>query len=187
MLVLSFFPIALAAILLCVDPVTDLLNELYYGVQAYSMRGQTEQEFMYLTGRPDKWKLAVEGFLESPIVGQGYDVTSRTGYQYLYGRLQVMNAHNLYLFILCGTGLVGTALFAWGIWRLVSPLFSYPKGVARDLAVLVLLGLAWLFGIGFLELSFLASVNPPGVVASALLGIGVGIGTSSCVIRQQCA
>jgi O-antigen ligase len=185
LLMLSFFPIALATILLCVNLVTGFLNPLYRGAQAYFMRGQTEQEFLYFTGRPDKWKLAVEGFLDSPIIGQGYDVTSRTGFQYLYGRWQVMNAHNLYFFILSGTGLVGMALFTWGIWRLVAPLFSYPKGVARDLAVLVLLSLLWLFGIGLLELAFLSSVNPAGVLASVLFGIALGIEASRRLIGHQ--
>jgi len=185
LLMLSFFPIALSTILLCVDPVTDLLKPLNRGVQAYFMRGQTEEEFLYATGRPDKWKLAIEGFLDSPIIGQGYDVTSRTGFQYLYGRWQVMNAHNLYLFILCGTGLVGMALFTWGIWRLIAPLFSYPKGAARDLAVLVFLNLLWFFGIGLFELAFLSSVNPASVVVSVLFGITLGIEASSRVIRQQ--
>lgn len=183
-LMLSFLPSALAIILLCVDPVTDILNQFYRGVQSYIMRGQTEQEFLYLTGRPDKWKLAVEGFLDSPIIGQGYDVTSRTGLQYLYNAWQVMNAHNLYLFILCGTGLIGMALFTWGIWRLVSPLFWYPKGAERDLALLVLISLSWFFGIGVLELAFLSSVSPPSLVASVLFGIALGIEASDRMARQ---
>jgi O-antigen ligase len=185
LIMLSFFPIVLAIILLCIDPVTDLLNPVYRGGQAYFMRGQTGQEFLYVTGRPDKWKLAVEGFLDSPIIGQGYDVTSRTAFQYLYGSWQVINAHNLYLHILCGTGLVGMALFAWGIWNLIAPLFSPPRGVPRDLAILVLLSVMWFFGIGLLELAFVSSVNSPGVVASVLFGIAVGIEASGRVIGEQ--
>ena len=88
----------------------------------------------------------------------------------------MLNAHNAFLSVLSGTGLIGMALFVWGVWRLLSPQYSSMQGsgFVRKRAVYVFFTMMWCFGVGMLELSFLDSVGVPSVVAYMMFGIAAG-------------
>jgi O-antigen ligase len=174
-MVVALIPSVLLLIVFFHDSFANSVDAISSRVVTYIMRGQTQDEFTYFTGRPDKWKLAFQGFMESPIIGNGYDVTNTTGYQFLYGREEMMSAHNLFLFILAGTGLVGMALFLWGIGHLLLPLLCCLRGPMRGLSLFVLLALLWFFSVGVMELSFLSSVGMPGIGGFIMLGIAIGI------------
>ena len=176
-LVMLCFPVVFALItMVSLDPTWDVMGYGWENIHEYVTRGQSERELATFTGRTDKWGLVISEFMRSPIIGFGYGVTSPTGYHYLNEKWQLLNAHNAFLSVLSGTGLIGMALFVWGVWRLLSPQYSSMQGsgFVRKRAVYVFFTMMWCFGVGMLELSFLDSVGVPSVVAYMMFGIAAG-------------
>ncbi len=77
-------------------------------------------------GRVALWKLAVRGFLEKPVFGHGWRYFKQLAP--LSGSTNVSNAHNVYLQLLCETGVVGFAIvgtiFVWLLVLIVQKLAS---------------------------------------------------------------
>jgi O-antigen ligase len=157
-------------------PYIASMSKLPASTAHYMMRGQTTQEAMSLSGRTELWNIGIRSFWESPIYGHGYYVMTDTGFMQVWRKKMWQTAHNSYLHILTGVGLIGSVLFlAAFLWVLV-PLrrvLLLPIG-ARRVAFLVFLFVTYYIVLGCFELSFVGAVDPATVTFFMILGISAG-------------
>jgi O-antigen ligase len=140
------------------------------------MRGQTMDDAYTVSGRTEVWDIAIKSFLESPLFGHGYYLMTSTGTMYVWGAQRWQTAHNIYLHVLSGTGLVGFFLLAWALFFVLSPLARYLKSRTRvrKVAMFIFLLVAWYLALGFFELSFGGPIDPEVVLFFLILGIAAG-------------
>jgi O-antigen ligase len=160
---------------LVADPALEISREFLNVSSQYVERGKPE-DLRKFTGRTDMWNAMWKSYLESPLIGHGYFVTSRTGEIDVWYEKGNWTAHNIWLQALVTTGLVGALLFLWG---LVRPLRAIRRcassGVdCRQAASFVRVMVIWYFVWGLFASSFLGGVEAPSVVAFVVLGMGVG-------------
>ena len=139
-------------------------------------RGQDAGVVLRLGGRVEMWQAMWSSFLESPLWGHGYFVTSKIGSIDIWDGPANHTAHNLILQILVSTGVVGTGLFLWGLTTSVRQVWRGPRYDAERSersAVLALAGV-WYLGWSLLNASFMGPIQPESVVFFGLLGIAVG-------------
>ena len=81
-------------------------------VQAFVLRGQTEEIVTGLNGRAGWWSAALPVWKESPIIGKG--LLTATRYEVLaeIGRTSTATIHGTWIEAVVGTGLIGTSLLA---------------------------------------------------------------------------
>jgi O-antigen ligase len=142
-------------------------------VEIYVLRGQTRGDLAEASGRNELWTRAMEAFSESPVLGNGYFMISRSGTLYVWLKNQYQTAHSLYLHVLTGTGLVGSGMFLWACAVAIGPSIRRVKKWAPPPDVLLLLLSAWFAVLGLVELSILGPVDPPIVLFFATLGATV--------------
>jgi O-Antigen ligase len=160
-------------VLLALLPYARLIAEIPQKVETYVMRDQTRDDLAEASGRSELWSRAVEAFSESPVLGNGYFMISRSGTLYVWLKNQDQTAHSLYLHVLTGTGLVGSGLFLWACTAAVGPSIRRmtQEFAAPDLLLLLLC--TWFAVLGLVELSILGPVDPPTVLFFAILGATV--------------
>ena len=73
-------------------------------ITSYMYRGQTEEQFSSMSGRVDFWKIVIEKFYESPLIGHGYYASHR----FIFGTSGV---DNTYLSVALGVGFLGFFIF----------------------------------------------------------------------------
>lgn len=172
MILLSIF----ISIYICSDPSFELSDRIYKGVSKYMLRGQTKEGFMSGSGRNEIWPLVWDSFLDSPLYGHGYFMTSKTGKINLWGEYQDLTAHNLALQVLVSTGLIGGILLVWALWRPISQvrrafyLNPYKKKVAIFFSIIILWSLGW----SLVGNSFLSGITPTSLLFPIALGIAAG-------------
>jgi len=167
---------ALMGILAAAWPYSQTISNLPQSVEGYLMRGQTVEDAYTVSGRTEVWDIAIQSFLESPLFGHGYFSMTSTGTMYVWGAQRWQTAHNIYLHVLTGTGLIGFFLLGWALFFLLSPLARCLKartGV-RKVAFLILLLVPWYLALGFFELSFGGPIDPEVVLFFLILGIAAG-------------
>ena len=100
-----------------------------------------------------------------------------TGTMYVWGAERWQTAHNTYLHVLTGTGLIGFFLMAWGLIYVLHSVIAYarPPGPRRKVALFVLLLAVWYLALGCFELSFAGPVDPEVVLFFCTLGIAAGL------------
>ena len=153
--------------------------DLWDMTSSYLLRGQSHAEFLTLTGRTELWTIAVASYLEAPLFGHGYFVMSETGKVDVWNRFGFMAAHNAYLHLLLGAGLVGILLLFWGslgLARCVKRLRGIANG-ARKGGILATTVIAWCFASGLTDLSFLGPVSSVPAMFFCMLGISSGYRT----------
>jgi O-antigen ligase len=167
---------AAGTIYLAIDPGLELLDQASEFTGEYLRRGQSAQDLASVSGRSELWAAVWAAFLDSPLVGQGYFMCSPTGILDVWEGPSMETAHNLLLQVLVSTGIVGTALFLWGIARpgmiVMRKLRGGPN--ARRLATLIVLFGCWYAGWGLVCESFMGPIQPESVVFFVLLGIALG-------------
>jgi O-antigen ligase len=111
---------SLAGVLyVALDPQWEAVRRASDAVLTYYQRGETTAESLSsISGRTELWEVVWRDFLASPVVGNGYFVTTRAGSTDVWGEPNNLSAHNLALQVLATTGLAGAALFvfALGYW-----------------------------------------------------------------------
>ena len=157
-------------------PYSQTVSNLPQSVESYLMRGQTMEDAYTVSGRTEVWDIAIKSFLESPLFGHGYYLMTSTGTMYVWGAQRWQTAHNIYLHVLSGTGLIGFFLLAWALFFVLSPLARYLKARTRvrKVALFVFLLVAWYLALGFFELSFGGPIDPEVVLFFLILGIAAG-------------
>ena len=115
----------------------------------------------------------LESFWQAPWSGHGFYVTSALGEIRVWQDKGNYSAHNLWLQVMVTTGLVGAALFVWGLYR---PLCAFANSVRQNetgsLPTLIGLVGCWFLGWGTLNVSFLAPFQPEAVVCFRFPGSG---------------
>lgn len=106
---------------------------------AYVQRGQTSEELQQVSGRAELWQAVWQHFLDSPICGHGYFVTSSTGKLDAWEGPSNQDAHNIVLQVLVTTGIVGGGLHvgSFGQRHSFNALHSRSAGHASCASILV--------------------------------------------------
>lgn len=165
-----------AAVYLALDPGLEAAEAGLQSAASYTARGQSTHQLTAISGREEMWTAVWKSYAESPWIGHGYFVSSRTGQLYVWFGETNWTAHNLMLQTLVSTGLVGAVLLVCGVLRPALLLLGrFARGVsARRTAILFAAMLAWYLGWGMLNSSLVGPLQPESVVFFAVLGIAVG-------------
>jgi O-antigen ligase len=169
--------LVLAALLLCgaalaIAPYVRALSKAPEAVEDYVLRGQTRDAVVHGSGRDEMWSVALASFAEAPVFGHGYYSMSDTGSVVVWGKEQVQTAHNVFLHVLTGTGLIGLALFLWALLSLMIPVVR--RAAVDRTAVLATCAIAFQAIAGCFEIGILGAVDPGTVISFCLIGVGVG-------------
>jgi O-antigen ligase len=165
-----------AAVLAALWPFSQTVSSLPDSVTAYVMRGQNMDEAFTFSGRTELWALAADSLHDAPVFGYGYYVLGATGQMYVWGAERRQTAHNLYLHVVTGTGLIGFMLFIWALPIALGPVWSAlrKRGPSNKIAKLVLAFGIWVAVLGTLELSIGGPIDPMVLTFFILLGLGAG-------------
>ena len=143
---------------------------------AYLAREQSTQELAALSGREEMWTVMWKSFQGSPWIGHGYFVSSATGQLKVWYVWSNWTAHNFWLQILVGTGIVGAGLMALGLLSYIVQLvraWSLPTG-SHNVACLGALVLLWQCGWGLTNESFAGPLQAESIAFFAVLGLVIG-------------
>jgi O-antigen ligase len=164
---------ALGGILALIAPYSRTADRLPDTVGNYLARGQSAEELAQLSGRAEMWSIAMKSFEQSPVFGHGYYIMTDTGYFMVWGKQQWQTAHNAYLHILTGLGLVGMVFLAWALGSALRPALASWKdfGRTRKPEFLILIVAAWFCAFGCFELSFFGPIDTAVCTFFVLLGI----------------
>lgn len=183
-----FLGSGLGLLYLCVDPGLTLVDGVLDKVNLFSQQGQSASEINSLSGRAEMWETMWESFKESPLVGHGYFVTSETGALTVWDETGNWTAHNVYLQLLVTTGIVGVALFAFGVinifLRTFFKLHSAEK-VTRSTAAFVLIACTWYLTWGMLNESIFGPLQPESVIFAVILGLATAVAIRPNVDRRD--
>ncbi len=158
------------------DPGLDTARRAINASTDYARRGESTESLESLTGRTELWAALWESFLEAPLVGHGYFVTSTEGKVDVWSGPANRSAHNIFLQVAVSTGLIGLGLFLVGLWRPIAAAYRRfgVTGEGRRLRrAAVVLG-AWYLGWSALSESFMGPLSPESVLAFSLLGLMAG-------------
>ena len=157
-------------------PYSQTVSRLPQAVTSYLMRGQTAADAYTVSGRTEVWDIAIKSFVEEPLFGHGYYSMTNTGKMYVWGAERWQTAHNVYLHVLTGTGIIGLFLLLWALVHVMRPMIGYLRahGPERRVAIFVLLMAVWYLALGCFELSFTGPVDPEVVLFFMILGISAG-------------
>jgi len=172
------FGLVVAGFVAAFLPYSASISKAPETVMSYIMRGQSAEDAYTVSGRTEVWDIAFKSFSESPLFGHGYYSMTSTGTMYVWGAERWQTAHNIYLHVLTGTGLMGYALLIWALLYVLQPAWIYVRrtGPERKLAVFILLLVAWYLCLGCFELSFAGPVDPEVVLFFIVLGLSAGLG-----------
>lgn len=158
------------------DPGLEAVQRVVTLSADYARRGESSDTLRSLTGRTALWTAIEDSFLEAPVFGHGYFVTSSAGRLDVWSGPANRSAHNVFLQVAVSTGLVGLVLFVTGLWRVIASacrrLGSTGEGRQMRMTAAVL-GL-WYLGWGMLSESFMGPLSPEAVLAFSLLGLMSG-------------
>jgi O-antigen ligase len=165
------------AVYVIVDPELQSLRQFAYRSVAQFTRGESTESMQSFTGRTALWEAMWESFRESPVVGHGYFVTSRTGQIDVWSGPANRTAHNFFLQVLVTTGLVGFALFLWALMRLIFAVVGAARRTESSdrRGVFVLLLGFWYLGWGQLCESFMGPIQPEAVLFYSLVGFALSL------------
>jgi O-antigen ligase len=175
----------MGTLFLLVDPGFSSLQ----GSLDYLSRNQSSEEIGSLSGRSDMWEIMWDSFLESPILGHGYFVTSSTGELYMWYALKNWTAHNVALQALVTTGIVGVVLLILG---LAVPAVAFARtsatnGSHRRMKWFVALIFAWYALWGILNESIMGPLQPESVVFFWIFGSMIGASiTRTAFFETEC-
>ena len=166
----------LGVLYLVLDPGMLMAETALLSVVGFARRGESLHLLFSLTGRTELWEAIWESIQRSPWIGHGYFVTSWNGLLNVWSGPANRTAHNILLQVLVSTGIVGTLLFLWGMFRPLTLLLpSFARSHSQRAVVLFALPMGlWYFGWGQLCESFMGPVQPESVVFYSVLGLIVG-------------
>ena len=166
------------------DPSMTVIENIGGEIGGYAKQGQSSKELSSLSGREEMWTKIWDSYLEAPILGHGYFVTSASGRIYVWYEWGNWTAHNLVLQTLATMGIVGLVLVVIGwAWPLCSMHAARGRiaDVDRSIAAIWMLTF-WFLGWGLLNSSFIGPMSPESVV----FFVGLGVAVAIAVDRRQC-
>ncbi|MCM2375145.1 O-antigen ligase family protein [Aporhodopirellula aestuarii] len=171
---------------LVVDARLDGFYEVADSVGIYAKQGQSKKELSSLSGREEMWTKMWKSYWDSPLLGHGYFVTSKTGRMYVWYEWGNWTAHNFWLQALTTTGAIGLSLLVTGIGWIGLGLYRGYRQVANSSRSTAMIGFIslWYFGWGFLNSSFIGPLAPESVVFSVLIGVATSIACQAAVQNQ---
>lgn len=158
---------------LVVDPGLAAVSSTLDTVTTYLRRGESTEQLSTATGRTDLWRAIWVSYLEAPVLGHGYFVTSKDGLLDVWSGPANRTAHNVFLQVLVTTGAVGAVLFlvglSWAIGRGAMALRHHREGAPLGyfLAVFALWFAVW----GMFSESFMGPVQDDSVLFYLCLGL----------------
>ena len=175
-----------AAAYLVLDPGLEFVDASSQALTAYAGRDQSEVEWSTLSGRHEMWEAIWGSFIESPWIGHGYFVTSSTGELFVWNEWGNWTAHNVFLQLLVTSGIIGTAILGWGVFRLGYLVLSGTCSGRVDWRTTAFLFTVavWYLGWGLLNESIAGPLQPESVTFFACVGIAAG-STSSASLRAS--
>jgi O-antigen ligase len=163
-----------AALLLVVDPGLTTVDDADREFTQYIRRGESDEQMESLNGRGALWDAIWAEYEHSPLLGHGYFMTSRSGILDVWSGPDLRTAHNFCLQVLASTGIVGIALFLWGLARpVVAVARSLTGAEAPRVRAFLFLVALWYLGWGQMCESFMGPVQPESVTFYCLFGLAV--------------
>ena len=158
------------------DPGLHLAEDVGEFVGFAAKQGQSRDELSSLSGRSEMWQKMWKSFWDSPLIGHGYFVTTRTGRMYAWYEWGNWTAHNMWLQLLTTTGIVGLVLLVSTFGSLT---LATLRGVMRSTecsktGALLLLLTIWFAGWGCLNESLFGPMQPESVVFAVMFGLAAG-------------
>ena len=147
-------------------------------IRTYVTRGQSKEALRSLGNRTEVWSQVVSALLESPlspIVGHGYSMPTPSGTVYISGMVRHYPPHNLFLFVLAGTGFIGATLFFWGFSRLFRSVWrTYRSRSKNGIQFLTLLILVYVFFVGIIGNPVFGPITLKSISIFVVIGMGIG-------------
>jgi O-antigen ligase len=122
------------------------------------------------------WTVIWNSYLHSPWVGHGYFVSSASGQLKVWYTWTNWTAHNFWLQVLVGTGIIGAGLMAWSLGSYVLQLLRagfIHRGYGR-MACLAGTVLLWQCGWGLTNESFAGPLQGESIAFFTVLGLAIG-------------
>jgi O-antigen ligase len=159
-----------------VDPDLKAWNWLAGEAEAYMDRGgESKDDISSLSGRVEMWENMGRSWEQSPWIGHGYFVTSRTGALDVWNQTINHTAHNMLLQVLVTTGLIGVLLFTGGLAVAgLAVARNLRGGKAARFGRLIGVVALWYAGWGMLSEAVAGPLQPESLVFFTYLGIGLG-------------
>jgi len=158
-------------------PIADPKFKSFAKVSESFNRGQSTEEIGSLSGRQAMWEVIWDSYLDSPLIGHGFFVSSAKGelvVWYSDDELLPVNwtAHNVWLQALVSTGLIGLMLFIAGVtppflWIGAKRLWGYQWTMTDKFTGMLVV---WYFFWSLLNESILGPVQPECVVFFVIFG-----------------
>ncbi|MFB3787129.1 MAG: O-antigen ligase family protein [bacterium] len=146
-------------------------------LQDYLLRGQSQEQLTRLSGRLDTWTVVYDNLSQNELAlffGFGYSMATRTGMKMHEGEMKRYTAHNIFLHVLSGTGIVGLSLFFWGFFHLTAVFYSgWKKFSDRRSIYLTLLIFCFIFLMGMVSDSIVGPISVTYVSIFVVLGAGL--------------
>ena len=153
------------------DPGLSSINAYFSDGTNYLSRGQTTAQLSALSGRQEMWTAIWDSYLESPILGHGFFVSSSGGELFVWHSLSNHTAHNMLLQALVSTGVVGLVLILWWGFRLLRLSLSPGIGIDRRYySIFIPVGL-WFLVWSLLIAAFLGPIRPESVSYAVIVGL----------------
>ncbi len=164
----------LTALYLTLDSRLTLLRGASSELGDLIRQGQTTRTLQTFSGRSEMWRKMWDSYLEAPIRGHGYFVTSAKGRILVWGEWGNWTAHNNLLQILVTTGLVGASLLLGGLLVLLLRVYAR-RSVDSRAGTFIALMVTWYLIWGLLNSSFIGPMMPESLYFSVLVGMCLGI------------
>jgi hypothetical protein len=174
-LILSAASLA-TAIYITLDPGFSVVTQGAGEIVQYMARDQSAEQLAAFSGREEMWTAQWASFLRSPWIGHGYFVCSETGFMKVWYTWANWTAHNFWLQVLVGTGIVGGALIAWALISYAVHLVR-ARGTGVGLQRLISIGAAvliWQICWGLTNESFVGPLQAESIVFFVVLGLVTG-------------
>ena len=166
-----------------VDPGFVLVDTIFGSSVEFFNRGQSATQLTQLSGRAEMWTKMWKSYLDSPIVGHGYFVSSKTGKIFVWFEEANHTAHNIVLQALVSTGIIGTAIYlTWTLKIMQMMSFNWLRGAGVNTTelsfsennILAFSVMFWFLGWTMLNASILGPVRPESVVFAIVAGAIAG-------------
>jgi len=163
---------ALFGLFALIMPYSAVIEHVPDSIAAYMARGQSAQDLKEFSGRTEMWSIAWSSFLDSPLFGHGYYVMTSTGFFKVWLAMRFETAHNAFLHVITGLGVIGTSFLLWMLGLSVGPCLGSIRDTSRGIEFVALTMITWYCAMGMFELSFFGPVDTAVVLFFVLLGIG---------------